>query len=338
MTTKYLTSDQLSGYGLKANYSKLVVDLGVFVGTGDTYGVSSSHTATVINYGTVGTIQSYVGVYLGAGGRVTNGSATDTTAVISGGYRTPYAHLAAVQAYGASTTLANFGTILGYSVGVELAAGGRVTNGSAADTIALIKAGLPVYGVATVATTVTNFGTIYGTVGFPLAVDFRSAADRLIVEKSAVFVGSIAGGGGTLELAGGSDTITGLGGAGTMTGATSVSFYGFGSYVVDSGADLTLTGTDALTTGQSLKVAGALVNSGTLTGPAASGYGVTLAGGRLTNGSATDTTALIAGDRSGVYGTVGTTVTIGNFGTIQASSASNSVGVNLDANGAVTNG
>jgi hypothetical protein len=318
MTTKFLTSNHPDAYGLKSNYSELVIDLGVSVGTVDSkYGVASSHTATIVNYGTVGSVGSYYGVYLREGGRVTNGSATDTKAVISGGYTQG----AAVDAKGASATLTNFGTILGTennnSLGVNLYDGGTVSNGSAADTTALISAALGIYSRASVVTTVVNFGTIYG--GGGAAVDFQDAADRLVVESKAAFMGGVSGGGGTLELAAGSDTITGLGAQGVMTGSTAASFDEFGAYIVDAGARLTLTGTNALTTGKSLSVAGSLINTGSLQAASRYDNGVDLSpGGRVTNGSATDSTASISGyfgvSATGSAGSAGVTVT--NFGTI----------------------
>ncbi len=303
-------------------------------------GVSAGYpSATIANYGTIH--GSRFGVTLTAGGTVTNGSTSDTSALISGtgGASGP---LFGVEA-GQSATVVNYGTILatngastyslGGSIAVYLTAGGSVTNGSADDITALIVGPGGVVAAGATATTVTNFGTIEGTVG--AAVTFKSADDRLIVESSAQFVGALAGGGGTLELAGGADTITGLGGSGTMKGATSASFSGFGSYVVDAGAFLTLTGTDALTSGQSLTVAGSLTNTGTLTGPAAGLAGVYLAaGGAVTNGSAADTAAYIAGASVGVLG-VGAAAAVANFGTIQSL---NGNGVYLTAGGTVTNG
>jgi hypothetical protein len=332
MTTKTLTSSNYpGGYFLNTNYSGLVIDPGVSVGSSSSLiGVYATDAATIVNYGTVAASENKIGVFLKAGGTVINGSASDKTALITSG----------VETEGASSTLSNFGTIQSADPGggfcVYVGAGGSVTNGSASDTTAVISDSTDDCVVSAAATTVTNFGTISSSTG--AAVYFESSAGRLIVEKSAVFVGGLKGGGGTLELAGGNDTITGLGGAGAMTGSTSTNFIGFGTYIVDTGADLTLTGINDLTTGQSLTVAGALVNTGTLTGPTTPVYGVTLSGGTLTNGSATDTAALITGNRSGVYATVGTTVTIGNFGTIQATGAGNSVGVNMDGNGRVTNG
>jgi hypothetical protein len=66
---------------------------------------------------------------------------------------------------------------------------------------------------------------------------------------------------------------------------------------------------------------------------AASGYGVTLAGGAVTNGSAADTTALIEGAGGVLVQDASAAIT--NFGTINASAH---YGVMLDAGGTVTNG
>lgn len=146
--------------------------------------------------------------------------------------------------------------------GVALLAGGSVVNGAAAAPSALISGGVGVYANATGAATVTNFGTIAGAGG--MAVDFRSASDRLIVEAGGMFVGAVAGGGGTLELAGGMGTLTGLGGMGVISGAASATFTNFGSYVVDAGASWRLGGTSALLVDKRLTNAGTVVVAGTL--------------------------------------------------------------------------
>jgi hypothetical protein len=199
--------------------------------------------AVVRNYGTIqGQGASGLGVYLFSGGAVTNGSATDTKAVIAayGG--------AGVKAL-AVATVANFGTILGLPYGVHIRSGGAVTNGSATDTTALIEGNKGVYAHYGSAK-VTNFGTIQGrtqagvslftggsvingsaadttalitayfsgveTLGVATvtnfgtiagtageAVLFSSTTDVLVVEAGSVFVGYVLGGGGTLDLASG---------------------------------------------------------------------------------------------------------------------------------------
>jgi fibronectin-binding autotransporter adhesin len=163
--------------------------------------------------------------------------------------------------------------------GIVLTAGGTVINGSKTVTTALISGLVGVYAGPTGAAKVTNFGTIAGTGG--VSVQFKSASDRLIVESGSTWVGSVQGGGGTLELAKASGTITGLGGAGTISGAEAMTFSGFGSYQLDAKGSWTLSGTNALTAGATLIDAAALTNTGALTiAGTVSGSGtLTFAGG-----------------------------------------------------------
>jgi hypothetical protein len=276
---------------------------------------ATAASATIGNFGAIHSSNG-AGVTLAAGGSVTNGSASDTVASISG-------YLSGIDATGASATIGNFGAISctgRYGDGVELSPGGRVTNGSATDSTASIFGyfGVSATGAAgSAGVTVTNFGRISGT--DRTAVGFTSASDRLIVEAGSVLSGYAAGGGGALELAGGSETITGLGAYGAMTGGASGNLTGFGTYLVDAGAVLTLTGANSLTTGQTLTVAGSLINTGSLQVTSRYDNGVNLSpGGRVTNGSATDSTASITGyigvSATGSVGSAGVTVT--NFGTI----------------------
>ena len=89
--------------------------------------------------------------------------------------------------------LTNFGTIRdGAGIGVVLGGGGTITNGSATDTTAVISStgSDAIQAYSTEVQTIINFGTISSTGG--RAVAFH-AADRLIVEKSAVFVGALVG-------------------------------------------------------------------------------------------------------------------------------------------------
>jgi hypothetical protein len=95
------------------------------------------------------------GISLGGAGVITNGSATDETALIQGYASGIYA--------GKVSTIGNFATVSGLnSTGIVLEKGGVLTNGSATDTKALIYGGLygaELYGNSDV---VTNFGTIEG--------------------------------------------------------------------------------------------------------------------------------------------------------------------------------
>ena len=239
------TSASFSGFG------SYIVDAGASLTlTGAntlTTGQSLTVAGTLTNTGTLaGPAASGYGVKL-SGGTLTNGSAGDASAVIAG-------YGSGVHATGASATISNFGSISctgRYGDGVDLGPGGRVTNGSATDSTALIYGyfGVSATGSAgSAGVTVTNFGTIDGT--NRTAVGFTSASDRLIVEAGSALTGDASGGGGTLELAGGSDKITGLGGNGALTGGASGSFYGFGSYLVDGGASVTLGGANTVAAGQ----------------------------------------------------------------------------------------
>ncbi len=253
----------LKAGGMVTNGTSL--DTGAFIS--GTYGiVIGGGAGTVINDGSISSYSyaSYyvppgynqqastnvyiqgVGVSLGDGGAVTNGATADTKADI-------YAGQFGVQVKGAAGTVRNFGTIQARSdtvgVGVDLAAGGRVINGGPTDRGAIISGYNGITHSGGGALTVVNYGTISGTHN---AVLLTSASDRLIIEAGCQFVGGVAGGGGTLELAKGTGAISGLG-------------YGFGSFVVDSGADWSLSGYVALA-GQKITDGGTLVISEMLVG------------------------------------------------------------------------
>jgi hypothetical protein len=243
--------------------------------------------ATVVNSGTIS--GAGYGVYLGSGGTVTNGTSVDTTALIRGyiGVASGYAgsgdtakitNFGTVQAsgeFGISITqngsAINYGTITSdskFGRGVMLWSGGSVTvtNGSASDTTALISGyhyGVYARGGPYAAATVTNFGTIQvkGSGSAYHSVEFRSGSDRLIAESGSIFIGSVQGGGGTLELASGTGTIMGIGATGTIAGTEAVTFAGFGTYQLDAGSSWTLSGTNVIDGGEALTDAG-IVNQG----------------------------------------------------------------------------
>ncbi|HEY2178005.1 MAG TPA: hypothetical protein VGH15_05435 [Caulobacteraceae bacterium] len=205
-------------------------------------GVDLTGGGTLTNTGSVlgGSVGASVGFYgdgvrLAKAGRVVNGGATTTSALIKG-------EVGVYAQAGALTTLINFGTVAGLEA-VELEGGGRVANGSASVTSALIAGGV-VFGVGGVATLI-NFGTVDGYVTFDVA------KDRLIAEPGSKITHS-AGGAGTLELAGGAETITGMGPGGVITGGISMSAHDFATYQVDAAASLELTGVNQLGAGHSL--------------------------------------------------------------------------------------
>ena len=150
-------------------------------------GVQITATAAVVtNFGTLHGLSgepNYAGVYLTAGGVVTNGAVNDTAALIDG-YN-------GVLATTAAATVANFSTIDGVGLsgeaGVYLKAGGIVTNGASQRQQGRdrgLRRPWSILGVGTV----TNFGTIEGFGG--VAVQLNSASSVLVVEAGSVFQGS----------------------------------------------------------------------------------------------------------------------------------------------------
>jgi len=295
-------------------------------------GILGNHAAEMVkNFGTIsGTASSGYGVDLIGGGALTNGSATDTGALISGNGGVKLA---------ATGTVVNFGTIKGSGgpgggYGAVLEAGANLTNGSSSDTKALIGGfgGAIVYG----ADTVTNFGTLAGAYG--TAISFEDPGGTLVVEAGSTFIGSATGDGGTLDLASGVGKISGLFSGGDLTVSGSMAattFFSFGIVEIGAGAQFSDTGAVSIAGGQivtasgsltlggagsnsitnaglievfnggSLDLAGAVVNTGTLTlrggtitvSGAFSGAGrVTIAGGTLDATEAFTTSVDFNGD------------------------------------------
>jgi hypothetical protein len=222
---------------------------------------------------------------LGGGGSVVNGSLTHETASMENGGQF------GVVIRKAAGTVSNFGTIgAQYGAGscVELYGGGTVTNGSKADTTALIGAKGVTYGVyAAGTTTVTNYGTIEGGVIFDTL-----ASGVLVLEAGSKIVdGAGSGDHGTLEFGAGNGAGTITDNAGRISGSTSGTFYGFSFYDFAAGSHWTLTGTNiietALEVGGDLTVAGSLTfdrgfsGTGTIDGAGTLAFGAsaTIAGG-----------------------------------------------------------
>jgi hypothetical protein len=301
---------------------------------------ATTAAGTVNNYGTLtglgGTIT--VGVYLQQGGVVNNGAVGDPTALIQGS--------AGVVASKASSIIRNFGTIDGdgtssIPAGVYLKAGGVVINGGGGDTTALIE-GTFGAAITNAIGTIINDGSIVGNSGTQAA-------------------GAILGGGG--EVINGSATDTkaliqgGFGVAAQTKAATVLNFatiVGDGTGANQAGVALTAGGsvinggaadTAARIQGEIIAVlvggaSGTVANFGTLVGvPGAAkiSAGAYLeVGGRVTNGSATDTTALIQGVLAVV--TTGKAGTVVNFGSIIGGSAAKAFGVELKSGGSLVNG
>jgi hypothetical protein len=274
------------GAGVALTNGGQLANFGKITGGAGGYGGFSGYGVYSLGYGGQGGVGG-AGVYLNGASHLTNAG---TIRGGKGGGGGGGAFLDGIGGYGGAgvvartaVTLGNTGTILGGAGGaahprpgilaalniagdgVDMRAGGRVTNGSAASHTALIEGYAAVYAGPGGAATVTNFGTLDGTSG--VAVDFRSASDRLIVENGSVLIGSAQGGGGTVELAGGAGTITGLGGVASLSGAASGQLSGFGTYVIDGGASWTLMGASKLDAGETLDVmnGGTAVVSGALT-------------------------------------------------------------------------
>src|SRR5260221_1417298 len=101
MTAKIISTYIAAGYSLNSKYSQLTITTSG--GIGGTVLYAGSY-AQVFNRGVVHASNTVTGagVYLAAGGSVTNGSATDATALIAGG--------TGVFVWG-DGTVANFGAI-----------------------------------------------------------------------------------------------------------------------------------------------------------------------------------------------------------------------------------
>ncbi len=290
------------------------------------------------NFGTVsgdGGASTYGAEILGTGG-LQNGSATNSTALIEG--------------YGGleSNAIAeNFGTILALGdaggAGLDLT-GGAFINGTAAGSKALIQGYEGVVSTASIAATVFNFGTIDGEGG--KAVAFASKLDDLVVEAGSTFIGSINGGGGTLELGTGTGTLTGLlssGGNVTVSGSmATTTFQNFGTVQVDAPASFVLAGGGTVAATQGFVDNGTATTTGTLTSAGALTVAGTLAGtGTLTitggkaafNTGASLTIAKIIESGSTATATVATNLTYAGVLTQDAGTVSVSTGDKLTLTG-----
>ena len=290
--------------------------------------VITGAAGTVANYGTIESPGTFsYGVFLTAGGSVTNGSVGATGALIDGGTR-------GVTIVGDVGTVTNFGTIQStYGVGVRMDVGGSVTNGASGSTTALISG--VAYGVAIGGTagTVSNYGTIEagGTSGVGVSLNAGgSVTNALTGVIDAPSVG--------IRIQGAAGTVVNHGTiAGTGTSGVGVSLAAGGS--VTNGASGSSGG---LITGvaNGVYIAGAtgtVMNFGTIDPLATTSNGVYLtAGGTVTNGASGATGALITGyDGVRISGAAGT---IANFGTIESiGTGFGAQAVDLLSGGTITN-
>jgi hypothetical protein len=283
--------------------------------------------ATVTNFGTIvaqygASIGLYGAVVLQMGGAITNGSASDKTAFMTG--------VVGAAVGGATGDIANYATIGGplCFVGELAGYGGIVTNGSAADTTALVEAFIGLAGTSE-PTTIRNFGTIIGT---SAALSVTTAGAIVLTGGGHIYNGTSVD---TKALA------SGLIGAYTSNYATTVTNFGTfeGSL---AGVDITYGGKvqngsasvlSALVSGAYFGVycpgslATTVDNFGTVRAGIVGGTAVKLAGGgTLVNGASTDTTAHISGNVGVVIEAAGEVV---NWAKISAGTPADSVGVSM---------
>ena len=186
------------------------------------YGVEiNGSSGTVANFGSIeGTGSFGVGVYLVAGGSVTNGASGASIGLITGGDWGVKIGAAGMTA-GSGGTLVNFGTIEatgGINQGAYLPLGGSVINGASSATTALIEGDFGVDIARNAGTgTVANFGTIEGISG-----------------SRGLFVGGTAG----LVTNGASGSSAAL-----IEGGVGLSLVGSGATVTNFG---TISGTDGI--------------------------------------------------------------------------------------------
>ncbi len=255
-------------------------------------------------------------------------------------------------------TVSNLGRIDGtgtLGIGIELESGGEITNGSSAETKALIKStGFFAVFIGGRTGTVVNLGTIEGAgtnssgvdlfVGGSVANGSKSKTAALIsaVNSRAISIGGTAGGSGTVTNFGTIVTTgTGLvplapaiylGGGGTIT-----------NYGLIKGAVPSTGGPQGVITTHN--AVAAIRNFGTILSTNGNNAVNLDHGGTIVNGSATATNALISGLSSGIVGGtsphtgaaygVGAAGTIVNYGTIK--STGNGSVISLSSGGVVTN-
>ncbi|HXU99091.1 MAG TPA: hypothetical protein VG166_01165 [Caulobacteraceae bacterium] len=164
MAAKTLNGAYPGGYYLQAAYRILTIGAAGSVG-GAGVTTTNTHASSIYNQGTVA--GATYGIQLADGGLISNGGATDSTALIEGG-RTKGGAGAAILVATAEGTVVNAATITSaatpdgtyasyYGPSVLLEEGGMVTNSS---TLARIANGVTISGRVG---TVTNEGTVLGT-------------------------------------------------------------------------------------------------------------------------------------------------------------------------------
>ncbi|HXU99705.1 MAG TPA: hypothetical protein VG166_04335 [Caulobacteraceae bacterium] len=277
---------------------------------GATQGVYCSGGLTTLrNFGTIVSTTKGSGVAF-ASGVVTNGSTLAVHALIEGIYH-------GVLATGAGASIANFGIIDAKGAdglnpaGISMKAAGSVTNGAANDTSATIESddvAVVINGVGKI----SNFGTILG----PQEAVIIGAGGSLINGSAADTKALIFGGVG-VTISGGVGTVSNFGSIIAYDSAVGVGMATTGTLTNGSATDIHALiegGDDGVSVGAVAKV----VNFGTIEAALLGGNteGLFVSAGSVTNGSASDKTALITGGL-GLAANAASATTVTNFGTIR---------------------
>jgi hypothetical protein len=321
--TQFARGIVLAAGGSVVNGSSL--DKAAYILADNKNGIYTGGTAasSVVNFGTIrsiGFLSKDNGIAISPGGTVTNGSAGDTTAIIIGERHGVYIRAEVASAVN------NFGTIQGLgNDGLSLYLGANVTNGSTADTTAVIKGITGIYQGGP--DTISNFATIIGS-GTAIALGRGGkVVNGSATDKVAEIVGATGLSGGVAAA-----TVANFGTIAGTAGSAIVLTTG-GTVTNGSAADTSarITGTNAGIS--SSATAATVANFATIIGNGGAAVGLAM-GGSVTNGAAGDTTALISGGSDGVSigGAVGT---VANFGSI---SGPFNIGALLSFGGSVTNG
>ncbi len=288
---------------------------GIYIG-----GVAESSVAnfgTIVSTGPVSTSSN--GIAIRPGATIVNGSASDTAASIIATRQGVYISGSLPSA------VINFGTIQSFTAnGLSLYLGASVTNGSAADTVAVIKGPTAIYegGPATI----TNFATLNG---FGTAIVLAQGGG--IVNGSTLDTAALIIGGTGIQDRLGAATVSNFGRI-TGTAGSAIVLSGGGNVLNGGAKDITASIT-ATSTAVSVGVsAGTVANYGLISGNA---IGIALAGGGIvTNGSATDKSAVITSVNTGIFSGAARADVV-TFGTVVGT---NNTGIQLAGGGSVTNG
>jgi Ca2+-binding RTX toxin-like protein len=288
------------------------------------------------------------GINMTAGGTVSNGSASNTLASISGGRH-------GISIEGGAAAVTNFGTVQNTDIhsAIVFHGGGSITNGSSASTTALISntgSGGAIY-VSDGIGTVTNFGTIRGSDGLVL-LDGGRVTNGQSGSTAGLIVGAtsnaitIAGTAGTVANFGtvqatGTVSAIHLNAGGSVTngavGAPGALISGTGTGIYAGNLPTTVTNFGRITAGGSgiaLEFGGTVTNSGTVQSSNANDADVYLrGGGSVTNSKTGAIVGLISGAGDGIS-VLGGAGTVTNSGSIQSSTAT---GIYLNRGGTVTN-